>query len=500
MQIVPIQSRLQLDDDSTTLLLDEPVRKLREHASKVVPRLGFRRIWVLNSTAQGGGVAEMLPRQISALRELGLDVEWVVLETDQPAFFRLTKRLHNMLHGTPGGAPTAEEVRTYNEVSRENADQLASMISAEDLLVVHDPQPAGVGALLAPEVGLPTLWRCHIGFDATTPDTELAWEFLRPQVEPYDRAIFSLADYVPEFLRERSAIIPPCVDPLSSKNCELNHTEFLAILSNAQVIQPPEPELTPRFEQPVLALQPDGSWAPPAKHGGSAIPFRPIILQVSRWDRLKGFEPLLEAFTQLKRPQTRLATDARHARRLELVALVLAGPDPAGVDDDPEAVEVLERLTACCMDLDPELQKQVFLLKLPMGSEKENALIVNALQRSATVVVQNSVREGFGLTATEAMWKGIPIVTSSAAGLRSQVEDGVSGRRVLNPRDPDEICKVLDDILHSPAHRRSLARAGQKRVAEHYLLFSQLRLWLDQFLELSLARRPEADVPGAKRG
>ncbi|GIX50383.1 MAG: hypothetical protein KatS3mg132_577 [Limisphaera sp.] len=158
--------------------------------------------------------------------------------------------------------------------------------------------------------------------------------------------------------------------------------------------------------------------------------------------------------------------------------LVLAGPDPDSIQDDPEGVEVLQELCARYRELPPECQRDIVILSLPMDSRKLNALIVNALQRSSVVVVQNSLREGFGLTVTEAMWKGVPVLASSACGLRQQVRDGVDGRMVSEPTNPDEIAAVLDDMMQQPPALERWGRNAQLRVYNEFLVFAQLSRWL----------------------
>src|SRR6202007_3278918 len=179
--------------------------------------------------------------------------------------------------------------------------------------------------------------------------------------------------------------------------------------------------------------------------------FRPIVAEISRWDRLKGFGPLMEGFVRLKqnlqKPPTFLAP--RQRRRLEIARLVLAGPDPNSIQDDPEARKELETLCSAYCKLAPEFQKDIALLSLPMASPEQNALMVGAIQRCATVVVQNSLREGFGLTVTEAMWKAIPVLGTEACGIRHQIRDGIEGRLVSNPQDPEEIAVHLGAMLAS---------------------------------------------------
>ena len=194
---------------------------------------------------------------------------------------------------------------------------------------------------------------------------------------------------------------------------------------------------------------------------------RPIITQISRWDRLKGFLPLMRVFAALKQSvhATDDGTDPMLRRRLDLVRLVLAGPDPAGVSDDPEAADVLDELRAAYAGLHPAVQDDIALIMLPMRSIEENALMVNALQRASTIVVQNSLLEGFGLTIAEAMWKWIPVLGNSrACGPRQQVRNGVDGRLVRDPEDEAELRNAIYEMLASPADLRRMGQAAQRRV------------------------------------
>ncbi len=208
---------------------------------------------------------------------------------------------------------------------------------------------------------------------------------------------------------------------------------------------------------------------------------RPIVTQVSRWDRLKGFKPLMDAFVKMKLAifERRENQSWAERRRMDLVRLVLAGPDPASIQDDPEGKEVLEELHAAYLALDPALQDDVALVTLPMESARHNALIVNALQRASSLVVQNSLREGFGLTVTEAMWKRVPILTNSrACGPRQQVRDGLDGRLVSDPEDLDELAEAIRVMLADTPGRDAWGRNAQRRTHQRFLVFSQLRSWI----------------------
>jgi trehalose synthase len=387
---------------------------------------------MVNSSANGGGVAEMLPQLVAILCELGLPTEWVVMGSDEPEFFVLTKRLHNMIHGH-GDEPFTESNRVlYEAVSRENARELKGRIGPDDILVIHDPQPLGMGSILKQELGVATIFRCHIGLDEDLPASRSAWSFLQPYAEAYDYSVFSAPEYIPNFLAGRAGIIHPALDPLSYKNRDLSPQNLTGILCNARLLPTDHPVVPLDFPQCARRLRGDGRFGLADRDGGIGLLFRPIISQVSRWDRLKGFKPLLDAFVTLKslRPQRADEFSERHRHRLGILRLVLAGPDPGAVADDPEGQEVLEELIEAYCALPPALQDDIALISLPMHSRRDNALMVNALQRCSAVIVQNSLREGFGLTVTEGMWKNTGMLGSRACGIRQQIRDGIEGRLI----------------------------------------------------------------------
>jgi len=488
IQIVDVEPGLPLDEYEAQAALARPVQELRAEAGGLVRELAGRRVWMVNSTPQGGGVAEMMPKVVSVLRELGVPCEWAVLGTSEPRFFDLTKRLHNLIHGVGTPRFDAADREVYEAVNRVNADDLAGRLGPGDLLVVHDPQPMAMGAMLAREHDLPAVWRCHIGLDGENAATRAAWRFLTPYAPAYDHAVFSATEYVNLFPAHRAAIVRPALDPLSDKNRYLSAVRLTGVLSNAGLLPGHPPVLTPEFARRVERLDPSGDFVPAESSEPIGLLFRPVVTQISRWDRLKGFLPLLHAFARLKREPERYVAgppvgSARddgglHRRRLELVRLVLAGPDPASIQDDPEGQEVLAELRAAWLALPDEVRSDVALLSLPMESRRENALIVNALQRASTVVVQNSIEEGFGLTVAEAMWKRAAVLGSSACGIRQQIRDRVDGRLVADPEDDAEVAAALDEVLASPAGRAVWGRNAERRVLDEFLIFTQVAEWL----------------------
>ncbi|HUF27400.1 MAG TPA: glycosyltransferase [Gemmatimonadaceae bacterium] len=485
VRIISPSHHVGLDDYAAVGALALPVQDLRAHAAIIVPRFEDRTIWMVNSTAQGGGVAEMLPGVVALLRELGLAVEWVVAGSDDPDFFRLTKRIHNLVHGEGDPALTRDDRTLFETVSRRNSDALAARVKVTDVLVIHDPQTVALGAMLKESIGLPTIWRCHIGLDRRTPETSAAWKFLRPWATACDRAVFSAPEYIPDYLSGKATIIHPAVDPLSHKNRDLSIHKLVGILCNSGLIGEQAPPRSPPFEHRARRLQPDGRWAAATEPEDLGLLFRPFVTQVSRWDRLKGWRPLLRGFVTLKERYTHDGKlEPIGLRTIETSRLLLAGPDPEAIEDDPEGREVLDELRDDYLALPSALQREIAILALPMDSAKQNALMVNALQRCSTVVVQNSLREGFGLTVTEAMWKAIPVLGSSAAGIRQQIHDGLEGRLVRDPEDPDEIARALREMLADDHARDRWARAAQRRAHHDFLIFTQLRRWLEVLGEI----------------
>lgn len=490
MKEIELKKTISLDDYASFAHLAHAVQDLRAEAATLVPRLKGRAVWIVNSTGHGGGVAEMLPMQVLLLRELGVEAHWAVIGSDQPAFFKLTKRLHNLIHGEGDPRLTSADKALYDQVSQTNAELIRHRLRSNDILVIHDPQPLGAGALAAREMTFRTVWRCHIGLDEQNAATRAAWGFLKPYAESFDQGVFSAPEYIPEFLAGRATVIHPAIDPLSHKNRELHPHKLTGVLCNSGLAEPRSPVLTSPFPARVQRLQPDGRFGPASQPDEIGLLYRPIVTQVSRWDRLKGFRPLMEGFLRFKRcaPSIDANDRTRHLRRRDIVRLVLAGPDPDSIQDDPEAQEVLADLCGYYRSLPADCQRDIALLTLPMESRKQNALMVNALQRCSTIVAQNSLREGFGLTATEAMWKALPVLGSSACGLRQQIRDGVDGRLVSDPNEPDEIAATLDEMLRRPQDLEQMGRAAQLRVHNEYLLFAQLSRWL-RLLALDPPRR-----------
>lgn len=478
IDIIDLQEHksLELADYAADAKFVSAVSDFQAAARRIKPKLEGRTIWMVNSTARGGGVSEMLPRMISLMRDMGISINWAVINTKEKKFFALTKTIHNALHDNGGSSHSfsADDARLYEAVNRENADSLIPRLKPHDIVIVHDPQPLPLGQMVSRALPLTTIWRCHIGLDRVTPTTRAAWEFLRPYLSDFQRTVFSLPEYIPSFLAGAASIIPPAIDPLSHKNRDLSVNKMIGILCNSGLQKDHEPVATPPFARQVMRVSPSGE----AEHPGElGLLFRPVICQISRWDRLKGWLPLIQGFIRMKENFFNGSADnleERNKKRVALSRLVLAGPDPSSISDDPEGLEVIEEIKNCYKKLPPGHQKDVAVLMLPMASRKENALAVNALQQCATIVVQNSIQEGFGLTVTEAMWKRKAVLGSSACGIRMQIRDGVDGALVANPEDAGDIAQALHGMLTDPRGRYLMGRSAQRRVYDEFLVFRQL--------------------------
>lgn len=367
-------------------------------------RVRHRRLQHINSTSVGGGVAEILIRMVPLLRDLGIETSWDVIKGNQ-AFFAVTKAFHNALHG--GDETITDEML---EVFRDTtAMNLADLTSYGDVVVVHDPQPAGLIAKRR-DVGGRWIWRCHI--DVSTPDPRV-WGFLRDYVAGYDASIFSMPDFAQQ-LAIPQYMVPPSIDPLSDKNRDLTDEEVRAVVE---------------------------------RYG--LDPGRPILTQISRFDRLKDPLGVMQAY--------------RLVRRRHDCQLLLAG---GGATDDPEGAEVLREVQEAAGN-DPDIH----ILELPPFSD----LDINALVRGSTVVMQKSIKEGFGLTVTEAIWKRKPVVGGAVGGIRLQLLNGVTGFLV---HSPEGAANRTIELLNDPALCEAVGNAGHDHVKENFLTTRHMRDYL----------------------
>lgn len=445
-------------------LLGSEVDELERIAARARETFEGRAIWHISSTQRGGGVAEMLHALLPYVRGAGIDTRWVVLR-EAPEFFLVTKRIHNRLHGDPGdGGPLGEEERSiYEATLAASGAQLMRLAQAGDVVYLHDPQTAGLTAMMK-AAGLKVIWRCHVGVDEPNDIVRETWDFLRRYVELADAFVFSRPQYLWEGLEEAKAwFLPPVVDPFMPKNEELGPEAVDAILR-------------------AIELVPDGLVGAPAFTRSDGTPGRVergalllqeeripagarVVVQVSRWDRLKD-------------PRGALTMIEQHLADPE-VHLVLVGPETAGVADDPEGAAVYGDVAESWRRMDVEDRRRAHLVSLPMYDIDENAAMVNAIQRRADVILQKSIAEGFGLTVAEAMWKRRPVVASRVGGIQDQVLDGETGLLVDDPHDLAAFAEAIESILSDPGRAERMGEAGRRRVIERYLTVHRLREYVE---------------------
>ncbi len=379
-------------------------------------RLRGKRVKMVNSTAVGGGVAEILNRLVPLMDELEVPTKWDVI-TGGNDFFEVTKGFHNALHG--GAYNLTKEAREifllYNEQNRKR------MEFNEDLVVIHDPQPANLISS-KPQSHAKWIWRCHIDLSHPHPDV---WGFLRPMVEQYDATIFSSPAFSRQ-LQTSQYLFYPCIDALSEKNKHLDDSVINKVCDDFGVDRK-----------------------------------RPIVTQISRFDRLKDPVGVIQAY--------------KLAKRYVDCQLVLAG---GGATDDPEGAVVLQEVMDAAGD-DPD----VIILNLPPWS----ALEINALQQASTIVMQKSLKEGFGLTVAEALWKKKPVIAGAVGGIPVQVIHKLTGVLV---HSVEGAAYQIRYLLTHPEFAEQLGRNGHEHVKENFLMTSNVRRWLLLFQRLLGAEQP----------
>ncbi len=445
-------------------LLGEEFPRFEAIAARAREEFAGRAIWHVNSTARGGGVAEILHSLLPYVRGVGVDTRWVVLH-EEPEFFAVTKRLHNHLHEDPGdGGPLGAEQRAlYETALRASAAPLGELIQSGDVVYLHDPQTAGlISAMRA--IGAKVIWRCHIGIDHPGELARGGWDFLRPYVRAADAIVFSRDSYVWDGLDHgRIWLMPPSIDSFAPKNQELEPATVVAILGEIG-LGASEPAAAPTFERG------DGTPGRVERHAelhqdGPLPADSKLIVQVSRWDRLKDPHGLLDCFVEhLADPEVHLA---------------LVGPASAAVADDPEGAVIYGDVTEGWRRLPAEKRRRIHLASLPMDDLDENAAMVNAIQRRADVIVQKSIAEGFGLTVAEAMWKAKPVVASRVGGIQDQIVDGESGVLIEDPRDLAAFAVAFRNLLDDPERARRLGEGGRQRVKERFLAIGRLSEYVD---------------------
>ncbi|MGV8080581.1 MAG: glycosyltransferase [Syntrophales bacterium] len=380
-------------------------------------RLGERlrgiRVIHVNSTREGGGVAEILNWMVPLMNELGLDASWEVIEGTN-AFFGITKGIHNGLQGFPV-VMKRQDWETYEDVNRRNLERLRPVLEEADIVVIHDPQPAPLLSMMQKRRGK-WIWRAHI--DVSKPFRPV-WQSLRSYLPGYDASIFSLAQFA-QPLPHPQFIIPPSIDPLSEKNRDLMETDLDAVAREFNI---------------------DRS--------------RPLIVQISRFDRFKDPLGVIQAYCLV--------------RQILPIQLVLAG---GTATDDPEGREILDEVLKAA-----EGNRDIHVLLLPPDAHHT----VNALQRLADIVLQKSTREGFGLTVTEGLWKGKPVIGGDVGGIRLQVISHYTGYLVNSPEGAAHRIRFL---LHHRDKCEEMGRTAREFVRENFLLNRQLREYLTLFLYL----------------
>ncbi|HET6421948.1 MAG TPA: glycosyltransferase [Geobacteraceae bacterium] len=382
------------------------IKELRILGSKLK---GLRIVHV-NSTREGGGVAEILSWMIPLTCDLGIEASWEIIE-GTGEFFSVTKSIHNGLQGFPVTL-SKKEIETHQSVNEANFERLRPVLKEAHVVVIHDPQPAPLLGLCSERKGK-WVWRAHI--DISHPSLSV-WRALRPQVKDYDASIFSMSFFA-QPLPHPQFLIAPSIDPLSEKNIDLSRTEIHAVGAD-------------------FGLDPD----------------RPLLVQISRFDRFKDPLGVINAYKMVK--------------KVLPVQLVLAG---GGATDDPEGKTVLDEVMAAA-EGDPDIH----VLLLPPDAHRT----INAIQRLADIIIQKSTREGFGLTVTEGMWKGKPVIGGDVGGIRKQVFNYHTGFLVNTPEGTAHRIRYL---LH---HRNLIEEIGGKAkafVRENFLLTRQLREYLTLF-------------------
>ena len=387
------------------------------------PLRGMRVVHV-NSTREGGGVAEILHRLIPLKQELGLETSWEVV-TGDASFYHCTKKMHNALQGDREDISDAM-FSHYEEINARNYERLASVLEEADIAVIHDPQPAALLKYCPRRKGK-WIWRCHV--DASRPHRPV-WRYLENHVGRFDAAIYSLPAFA-QPMRKPLYIVPPSIDPLSEKNVDLSEDEIDSVRT-------------------AYGIDPE----------------RPLICQVSRFDRFKDPVGVIAAYRMAK-------------AFVPALQLVLAG---GGAADDPEGEMVFKEVQAAA-EHDPD----VHLLLLPPDAHRT----INALQRMADIVLQKSLKEGFGLTVTEALWKGKPVIGGNQGGIRIQVVNHSTGFLV---NSPEGAALRIRYLLH---HRDRMAEMGETAkafVLENYLLTRHLREYLTLMLAVLHGSRDRIEL------
>jgi trehalose synthase len=467
-------------------LADVPVGRLRETAGPTAwerltgaqaqagELLAGRAVWSISSTEIGGGVAEMLRTMLPYMRAGGVDARWLIVRGSAD-FFRVTKRIHNFLHGHLGDSgPLGNAERSaYERVIEDTSRALRDVIQRGDVVVLHDPQTLGLAAGLK-RLGATVIWRCHIGTNTPGGLSEAAWDFLWPYVQEADVVVFSRRASVPLRLPRQSVrLIAPSIDPCSVKNADMSVELAAAILEHTGLVER-QGELSeaPEFHRD------DGS-PHRVRHRCDVLRAGPaprlgcdqLVVHITRWDRIKDPIGVMRGFAEHTLP---------HAQ----AHLILAGPTVHTINDDPEEPEALDEVHAAWRSLAHQQRARVTVACLPMHDIDENAAIVNALQRHGDVIVKKSLEEGFGLGVTEALWKRRAVVASDVGGHRDQIQDQDNGL-LVDPVDLRSFGNAIAELLADPGRARAFGDAGHDVVKQLYLDSRQLTEWFELLAALA---------------
>jgi trehalose synthase len=435
----------------TAVLPSDQAAKLETAISQARQSLDGRTIWNVNATASGGGVAEMLYTLLGYLIDAGVDARWLVLDGDEE-FFAITKSIHNAVHGVgdPSEFTDSRHAGYRRVLHNNNLPMMLEQVRRQDLVLLHDPQAAG---LLQPlkDAGIAVAWRSHIGRDVPNEQSTAAWEFLRSYVDGADAIVFSRPQYAPTWVvADRLWIIPPSIDPLAVKNRQMASDACQRVMARAGLVS-----------------MDDTSQTTIVQGGPPPSPSDRLVVQVSRWDRLKDMPGVMSGFARADLPED--------------VHLLLVAPAVTGVSDDPEGEAVLAESLAEWEGLPAGMKDRISLISLPMDDIEANAMMVNAIQRRATVVAQKSLAEGFGLTVAEAMWKSKPIVASAVGGIQDQITSGRDGLLIDDPEDLDAFALALQRMVTDKHLARQVARSAHRRVLENFLDDRQLARLIELF-------------------
>ncbi len=430
-------------------------------ATETLDVLAGRAVVNVNSTASGGGVAELLHTLLAYARGTGIDTRWLVIQ-GTPRFFEVTKRIHNHLYGTSGdGGPLGPDERDlYESVLAPNSDALVGAVAGGDVVLLHDPQTAGAVPAMQ-RAGHRVVWRCHVGRDEPNEHTERGWEFLRPYLEGADAFVFTKAEFAPAWVDpDRLHVITPSIDPFSAKNELLDPDSVASVLAGTGLLD--------GDRGPGVFVHEDGvSDRVPAEVDllgtGSVPPDVPLVAQLSRWDSQKDMVGVLRAFAAGVAP----ISDAH---------LLLAGPSVQGVHDDPEGGPVLLECRDVWESLPASVRSKVHLACVPMEDPALAATVANAIQRHAAVVTQKSLAEGFGLTVVEAMWKRRTVVASRVGGIVDQIDDGANGL-LVGALDVSAFVDTLNRVLGDPPLAAHLGAAAYSRAHRDFLGDRHLELY-----------------------